>query len=273
MSHHEDGRTQLTYCIVARCQARLGMQTWKMVPCFKTVSRLPEAQILFKQDVSIVDLDYCLLIALKWKLLICVRGQSAVVSQISVTGPKDLSRGIFWRYCGCRWRTRGQVQLLFWVLGSTQTQMKPTCSYASSSQSCSDMILFTHTTMEGPNQSERLPLAEGPCEVCLENVFVPLQSKGICRIAKADQFLRRHFASWPPARALQRFSVFSPSSSSLYWICPRALDCLDLNLWTGRNHSWHIWFTADKMQTMYNKWCRAQQTPPLLGTVFNLDPV
>lgn len=210
MSHHEDGENtaDLLY------SSLLSSASGHAVLGSGAVSRMPEAQILFKQDVSIVNLNKCLLIAIKGKLLIFVRDQSAIVSQISVTGHVRFVQSYLLEILWLQVENEGAVSIvLLTVRNHTNTN---------ETHRLLRLVLTERLRHGGPNQKESLPLPEGLCEVCLENVFVTLQSE--CWFVVLQKQIGFPEGTLPAGRLPVHcsVSVFGPSSPSLYWVCPTA---------------------------------------------------
>lgn len=130
---------------------RFGHAEWKMVQCLKMTLEWLE----WRQDTSIVNLNYCLLIALKWKLLICLRDQSAIFSHSWVMRyltPKVLSREILWLQV----KNEGAVSLVALMFRSIQTPVKLTHSPTPDHDlllSNDQFVLYTHSnSANSPNQ-------------------------------------------------------------------------------------------------------------------------
>lgn len=102
----------------------------KTAQCFKLFleqlgwSQSPSQTRCLNSDLELLPSN-----SLTMELLICLKDQSAIISQRWIMGYINVWLNlIIRRYCGWNWRMRGQFQLLLWLFKHTHTPLKLTHS-------------------------------------------------------------------------------------------------------------------------------------------------
>lgn len=122
-------QTEELHCSSPLCRFR-HVDSSKIAQCFKLfLEWLDWSQSPFQTRCLDSDLELLSSNSLKMELLICLKDQSAIISQRWIMGYVNVWLSlIIRRYCGWKWRMRGQFQLLLWLLKNTHTPLKLTHS-------------------------------------------------------------------------------------------------------------------------------------------------